>query len=315
MFDLDYLHQLIASGIEENPELEYKAAAALQRDDKKIMEITKDVSSFANANGGILIYGIAEDQSNKHLPGKIDTVDRKAITKEWLEQILNAKIRPRIHGLKINVITVVGDEVVYILEIPKGETAHQAEDKKYYRRHNFMVEPLFDHEIRDIMGRQKNPRININFYVIQKGSFKPGTTFTAAERGYERNGYWLNIYAENVGNVYAKYVNVVLTIPKCCIKGNTYDQRNVSTEEIKADNTVRDLVAPNADWHYQGAIAQPKQYGPARYEPVLPGMRILLTSIPINDYSTDSGNEVTWTLYADNAEPENGEIEFCNMKR
>ena len=135
------LTQLIANGIEENPELEYKAAAALQRDDRKVMEATKDVSSFANSNGRILIYGISESQVDRHLPGVIDPVDRKATSKEWLEQILNAKIRPKIHGLKIHVVTIHGnkDQVVYILEIPKGETAHQAEDKRYYRRHNFVV--------------------------------------------------------------------------------------------------------------------------------------------------------------------------------
>lgn len=47
MFDHEYLLQLITNSIEENPELEYKSAAALQREDKKVMEITKDVSSFA----------------------------------------------------------------------------------------------------------------------------------------------------------------------------------------------------------------------------------------------------------------------------
>ena len=72
MFDIDYLNQLIAIGIEENAELEYKAAAALLRDDKKITEATKDVSAFANSNGGILIYGIKKNQTNKHLPGNID---------------------------------------------------------------------------------------------------------------------------------------------------------------------------------------------------------------------------------------------------
>jgi hypothetical protein len=98
------------------------------------------------------------------------------------------------------------------------------------------------------------------------------------------------------------------------MKGNPYDQHNQSTEEIKAYNRVRDLVEPNADWHYQGPIAQPKQYGPARYEPVLPGMRLLLTAIPINDYSHEVGNTILWTLYADNAIPEFGEIEFSNIK-
>ncbi|MEO8884704.1 MAG: ATP-binding protein [Mucilaginibacter sp.] len=314
MFDLDYIQQLIANGIEENPELEYKSAAALQRDDKKVMEITKDVSSLANSNGGILIYGIAEDQTNKHLPGKIDTVDRKVITKEWLEQILNAKIRPRIHGLKINVITIARDQVVYILEIPKGETAHQADDKKYYRRHNFTVEPLFDHEIRDIMGRQKNTDIVIDFDIAKQSNLRKGADGKPALDDKEPYFYWMNIYAENVSKIYAKYINVVFKLPKRCVRGNVYDKRYNSTEEMKADNTVRDLVEPNAERYFVGPIAKPKQYGPVRHEPLLPGMRVMLKSIPINEYSTDVGNKVSWTIYADNAEPKSGEIEFCNMK-
>ena len=73
------------------------------------------------------------------MPGSIDPVDRKATTKEWLEQILNARIRPRIYGIKIHVVTIADNHVVYILEIPKGETAHQADDRKYYLWHNFTM--------------------------------------------------------------------------------------------------------------------------------------------------------------------------------
>lgn len=315
MFDIDYLNQLIANGIEENPELEYKSAIALQRDDKRIMEITKDVSAFANSNGGILIYGIREDQTNKHLPGQIDTVDRKAITKEWLEQILNSRIRPRIHGLKIHLVAVAEEDVAYILEIPKGETAHQADDKKYYRRHNFMVEPLFDHEIRDIMGRQKNPEIRIGFDIAKQANARKGADGRPTLDDNEPYFYWLNIYAENAGKIYAKYINVSITLPKMCIKGNTYNQQYNSTEEIKADNKVRDLVEPNAERYYQGPIAKPKQYGPARHEPLLPGMRVRLKSIQLNEKATDPGNNITWTIYADNAEPKTGEIEFGAMRQ
>jgi hypothetical protein len=310
MFDHNYLLQLIANHIEENPELEYKAAGALQRDDKKVMEITKDVSAFANSNGGVLIYGLTED---KHLPGCIDPVDRNVIKKEWLEQVINSKIRPRIHGLKIHVVAIPEnqDHVVYILEIPKGETAHQADDKRYYRRHNFIVEPLHDHEIRDIMGRQKNPEIQIDFDLTWKNVY-------SAPASDEKKPcfYLLNVYANNAGKVYAKYINVVLTLPQKCLQINAFDRNNQNAEEINADNKVRDLVAPNAE-RYQRTltIAKPPEYGPARYEPVLPGMRMLIKSIPIHEYSTDAGNELTWIMYGDNSEPKTGMIAFGNIKR
>jgi len=313
MYDYTYLQQLIENGIEENPELEYKAAASLQREDKKVMEITKDVSSFANSNGGILIYGIAENPADKHLPGKIDPVDRKGINKEWLEQIINSRIRPRIHGLKIHVITLPDDDgkLVYILEIPKGETAHQADDKRYYRRHNFMVEPLYDHEVRDIMGRQKNPEIQIEFDT----SWHHSPTSQSSENN-RPSYYLLNIYARNVGKVYAKYINLVLTLPKRCLVLQTWERSDHATVEIEANNKVRDLVAPNsANYMRTLSIAKPIEYGPARYEPLLPGMRIKLKEIPIHEYSRDEGNPISWTMFADNAEPKTGSAEIQELPR
>jgi hypothetical protein len=316
-FDLDYLNKLIAGGVEENPELEYKAAAALQRDDKVVMQITKDVSSMANSNGGILIYGIAEDQLNKHLPGMIDPVDRKIITKEWLEQILNFKIRPRIHGVQIHLIPITGnpDRVVYVLQIPKGETAHQAEDKRYYRRHNFMVEPLFDHEIRDIMGRQKNPLIVVDFEIRKEGNWRVDGTGKRVLDEKTPYSYHLDVYANNAGKIYAKYINVVLTLPEICIRGQPYDRDNQRTREMQLDNKVRDLVAPDSARYFQGPIAKPPKFGPARHEPLLPGMRMLLKSIAINEYSTDIGNRISWTIYADNAEARTGMTEFRQISR
>jgi hypothetical protein len=277
------------------------------------MEITKDVSAFANSNGGILIYGLTED---KYLPGNIDPIDRNVIKKEWLEQIINSKIRPRIHGLKIHVVTIPGnqDQVVYILEIPKGETAHQADDKKYYRRHNFMVEPLYDHEVRDIMGRHKNPVISVTFDISRQGSLKVGadSRHPFDQKSYD---YWLNVYAENIGSIYAKYINLKLILPKRCVSGNAYDRNTNETLSIKIDNKTREPLEPHAERYYQGPLAKPPQFTSGRYDPLLPGMRTLLQSIPINEYSTDAGNDFSWTLYADNAEPKTSDMEFCNVKR
>lgn len=48
---------MIADQIEKSLNPDYKRAAALNRG--KAVEITKDVSSFANSSGGVLIYGIS----------------------------------------------------------------------------------------------------------------------------------------------------------------------------------------------------------------------------------------------------------------
>ncbi|WP_432327988.1 AlbA family DNA-binding domain-containing protein [Mucilaginibacter sp. P25] len=316
MFDLNYLNQLIAYAIEENHELEYKAAPSLSKEDRKVTEITKDVTSFANSNGGIIIYGLTENKAERNKPGEIDPVNRKLLTKEWLEQILNSRIRPRIHGLKIHVISVNGDsdQVVFILEIPKGETAHQADDKKYYRRHNFMAEPMYDHEIRDIMNRQKGPQIVLTFDISKTINYKKSADFEAKRDDKQPYLYQLNIYAGNIGKVYAKYVNLILTIPQRCTSIENYDKFNDQTVEVKADNKVRDEVSPDADRYYPGPIAKPKQFGPARYEPILPGLRMLLKSIPVHEFARDFGNEMSWTIYADNAEPNTDSVDMSEIE-
>ena len=60
-YSIDDIYDLIRNEVEENIHLDYKEARALGKEDAKKADITKDVSSFANADGGIIIYGVAEE--------------------------------------------------------------------------------------------------------------------------------------------------------------------------------------------------------------------------------------------------------------
>jgi predicted HTH transcriptional regulator len=58
---------------EQRPEdlsLEYKAADALSKDERKKAEISKEVSAIANSAGGAVVYGINErkKQGGPHHP-------------------------------------------------------------------------------------------------------------------------------------------------------------------------------------------------------------------------------------------------------
>jgi hypothetical protein len=156
------LNELIRDKIEESFTLEYKSAGALARDSKAKLEITKDVSAMANSAGGVLIYGMAEFQEDalKHLPERIDPIDRNDFSKEWLENII-LQIRPRIPNLEIRPVELASgtNHFAYVVEIPQGNTAHQAADCRYYRRFNFQAVPMPDNEVRDVMNRKRHPRI------------------------------------------------------------------------------------------------------------------------------------------------------------
>jgi len=164
------IQELIDRKIEEGPQLDYKAAAALSRSDSKKNDITKDISAFANSAGGTVIYGLKEfdDDARKHLPEKIDPIEGKEFSREWLDQIIG-QIGPRIANLLITPVRVGPESrhTCYVVEVPQGHTAHQARDLRYYRRYNFESVPMADYEIRDVMNRRERPNLEFRIRIMR----------------------------------------------------------------------------------------------------------------------------------------------------
>ena len=289
-YNLKYLHSLIENKVEENLNLDYKASGSLDKQNNKTTEISKDVSAMANSDGGILIFGIQEDKVNKHLPEKIDPINRREFSKEWLEQIIQDKIRPRISNFKIYPIDIDNDNVVYVVEIKKSNTAHQASDKKYYKRFNFQSTAMYDYEIRDILNRNKNPELTIRFELTNQNKT-------------------LVVKAINVGSVFAQYVNVKLTIPKRVLKESHYNSIDENNFEIYVDNTIRDVL----DVEFNGFNSTTK-YGPSRYDPILPSQSFRLKEIEIDDQEAFYHyNNIKWEVFCDNSEPKKGEVRFQDL--
>lgn len=197
------LDQMIADGIEESLSLDYKRADSLGKTDGKKAEVTKDVSSFANSSGGVLIYGVAEfaDEQRKHLPERLDPIQRSEISKEWLDQVIQT-IQPRIEGVVIYPVTIseTDNTVCYVVEVPQSQTAHMARDHRYHKRHNFTTAQMEDYEVRDVMNRRTHPKIRGYIFVNRNTSRteRLGTVF---------------VRLENVGTVLARDVMVELEIP------------------------------------------------------------------------------------------------------
>src|SRR5262245_12071389 len=105
---------LVDSGEIENRNLDFKASGFVKHDrDKLRLDITKDVSSFADSAGGKIIYGVAED------PLRLDPFDPKLFSRERLEQIITSNIAPRIPDVRVDVVSTADGKVLYVVEIPQ----------------------------------------------------------------------------------------------------------------------------------------------------------------------------------------------------
>jgi hypothetical protein len=160
------LERLITEEVKESLTLDYKASSALAKDNKQRDELCKDVTAFANSAGGQIVYGVEED---KNLPAKIDDGADPAITKEWIEQVIDSRVQPRIEGLVITPIKLTKG-LGFVLTIPQATSRapHQAPDKKYYKRQNFQSSPMEDYEIRDTLRRATTPVLQVTLNLAGK---------------------------------------------------------------------------------------------------------------------------------------------------
>lgn len=155
------LQDLIRNEVQESLHLDYKRSLAI--DNSQRAEIAKDISAFANSDGGLIIYGMEEKE---HLPVKIDQgVDHTRYSREWLEQVINSGIAPRIDGVQITQIPLSDERSVYAVQVPKSYRGpHQASDKRYYKRFNFQLVPMEHYEIEDVRNRRQvlPPLLNVD---------------------------------------------------------------------------------------------------------------------------------------------------------
>jgi hypothetical protein len=159
-----HLQRLVDEGLEESLTLDYKDSRALTRDGKGPDELCKDVTALANSAGGQLVYGIEEDKATKK-PGRVDdgVADAK-ITREWIEQILNSRVEPRLSGVTTARIEMGNGQFGYVITVPQSQTGpHQAPDQKYYRRFDLQSVPMHDYEIKDVMRRSTTPILYVKF--------------------------------------------------------------------------------------------------------------------------------------------------------
>jgi hypothetical protein len=134
------LQNLIANKVLEGKHLEYKQDLSIAKDsDKK--EFLADVSSFANALGGDLIFGIQSDGIGQ--PEKLDGILVPNEDSELLriEEILRTGIAPKISALQPKFVRLTNQRTALIIRVPQSWNSphmvvYQGTNKFYTRATN-----------------------------------------------------------------------------------------------------------------------------------------------------------------------------------
>ncbi len=146
------LQRLVENKVLEKKTLEYKQELPGSSDAQK-KKFLAEVSSFANAAGGHIIFGIAEkeeqDETTLDLCGLGSVNTDSEILR--LENSIRDGIRPRILGIATEPIRLEGEDVAIIIEVPRSwssphRVTFSGHDKFYTRdsagKHSMDVDEL-----------------------------------------------------------------------------------------------------------------------------------------------------------------------------
>ena len=138
---------------------------------KRAEDLSKDVSSFLNSDGGALVYGVPESKDTSRtggspIPGGPEIgFLRGAVTKETIEDLITSNIQPR-PGPDLFQVTEVPycGRTVFVVEVDVGlGDVWQAKDKRYYKRFKYKAEPMDHYEVDMVRNRTRGPNLKLVF--------------------------------------------------------------------------------------------------------------------------------------------------------
>jgi len=219
--DENDLQRFIAGKIEENLNLEYKSIDLLRKPEK----LSREISAFANSEGGLLVVGIKEDANARRLPGEIEWDREDKHTREWFQDVAVNNIRPLIQGVRIHAIrSTDGAGKIFLVDVPASDNPPHMSNGKYYFRNNFETLPMEHYQIADLFGKRRRPILTPSLTVDSYDS-------TAARLG-------ISYKIGNTGHALAKWPMVFMVLRFCTVTNSEDKSLWESRRKVVIENGV-----------------------------------------------------------------------------
>ena len=257
-----------------------------------IFKFSKQVSAFANAQGGRVFLGIRDDGSiDEGIP--IDV--KSGGTKAWLENLIQDLVTPRLQEYNVFEVLLSKTRAAYIIDIPNSEHApHQAKDQRYYLRIAGMSRPMDHIHIEDVFRRNKNPSMNLAriapYGAPDVVKTSKGTQVVQAFR----------LHLVNEGKSMARHVGGEVSIARHFVTKEAR-QRIESSQEIHYTQKPAEMVF----FHYLGI-------------PVFPSQEVFFMIFWVSIHKRNlalvrQNMFVRWQIYADDSIPRTQEADLASF--
>ena len=149
-----HLLELVERRAREGRDLEFKSELPAKGEGDEDQKILYAATSFANAGGGDLVFGVAEDPNDRGAAACLRALTvRPDETQLRLENLLRDGVEPRLTGVQMRFVPVEGGAVLIVripgsLTAPHAVASRNAGAYRFYTRNSAGKYPLDVHELR-----------------------------------------------------------------------------------------------------------------------------------------------------------------------
>lgn len=147
---IDDLRGLVTDRTAEDKNLEFKRAAYLQTD-AGTKELIKDVTAFANSEGGYIIIGISENGDGRATEF-FNVLEPEQVRRSIIDRCLH-RIEPRLRNIDVGIFEVDGNSILVIYLPESDQVPHcakpDAEHHYFWKRYEDGVKLMTTVEIRE----------------------------------------------------------------------------------------------------------------------------------------------------------------------
>lgn len=206
---------LIQAGEKESAYLDYKKELDTSNNGKK--ELAKDATAFANADGGLILIGIEEDQGIPvDPPTKVALlINGRQKIEDWICQVLDTGISPKI-SYSIKVITErPGDDsgIISLAIFRSSSFPHMAtsqDEYRYWARRGTIKVRAEEYEIREFYKQNQTMDEKLRQYLEKMGQLE---TLSPNQFGANRHSEQLVLFQNDnfkplTGTLRAAFVHI-----------------------------------------------------------------------------------------------------------
>ncbi len=166
------LVKFLGAKIKEDLYLDYKVDLSSSEKRKAHKEFLKDVTAFANANGGNILIGVCEPSEDLTIDKQLLGIANANEYSQDLERLTVSNIDPRISGLRIKVVPLSNNKSVIAIHIPpslnRPHMVNYDSHRTFYMRHSESSFPMTTHEIRNSVMESLSAEEKAKNYLNEK---------------------------------------------------------------------------------------------------------------------------------------------------